>query len=280
MRLPRVPVLIAAALAGMAGWGSPACRADFIVSGSFGPNGDIGFPNSPPSLAVTFGATGAGSIFQLDSFVNARGQSWGNNGSGLGNSAQLGYGTPAGLGFSFLATQPTAHQLLLTYAFTNNTGSALSNFQFLPFIDADIDVYFDNNLAMAGAVGPGLPDTRPASFEATDPFTSTLFTDLNTGTLNGANEFSGQPGNVALGLGFLVGSFLPGSQVEFQLLLSDDGTNLGGPVFTQTAAGAPADILTISGRISAVPEPATLLMFGLGMAGVGSVVAIRRRILG
>ncbi len=118
------------------GWvGSPSARAGIVVSGSFGPNGDVGFVNSPPSLSITFGVDGQGQIAQMDGFINVAGQNLNNSGSGFGTSAQLTYGPPAGLAYTFSASQPTADQLLLTYLFVNNTGSSLSGFQFMPYVN-------------------------------------------------------------------------------------------------------------------------------------------------
>ena len=119
----------------LAGAGSPPARADIVVQGSFGPNGDVGFVNSPPSLSITFGGDGQGQIAQMDGFINVAGQDLNNSGSGFGTSAQLTYGPPPGLAYTFSASQPTADQLLLTYQFVNNTGSSLSGFQFIPYVN-------------------------------------------------------------------------------------------------------------------------------------------------
>ncbi len=43
---------------------SPAARASIVVSGSFGPNGDLGFVNSPPSLAITSAVTARARSFK------------------------------------------------------------------------------------------------------------------------------------------------------------------------------------------------------------------------
>src|ERR1700732_596358 len=107
-------------------------RADMFVGGSFGPNGDVGFGNSPPGLSITFGTSGQGSIYQMDGFVYAANQTWNGLDSG-GPSRDLTDGAPSGVGYTFNPSQPATHQLLLTYQFVNNTGQDLPGFQFTYF---------------------------------------------------------------------------------------------------------------------------------------------------
>lgn len=108
---------------------APLANAQITVNGSFGPNGDVGFPNSPPGLSITFGtAAQSGAVYQMDGFVHATGVDFGN---GAGVSRQLMDGPPPGLDYLFQASQPTPNQLKLSYLFTNNTGMALPDFEFL-----------------------------------------------------------------------------------------------------------------------------------------------------
>src|ERR1700676_2897220 len=102
--------------------------AQVVVTGTLQPNGDVGFVNSP-SNAIVFGvgcSSGGpncqGSIFQMDGFVNVPNYDFGN---GSGASWQLTNGAPAGVGYSFISSQPTGDQLLLTYSFVNNTNQNL-----------------------------------------------------------------------------------------------------------------------------------------------------------
>ena len=70
------------------GWaGASPVRAGIVITGSFGPNGDLGFVNSPPDLSISFGSDGQGQIAQMDGFVDATNApaSW--NTSGFGTSA-------------------------------------------------------------------------------------------------------------------------------------------------------------------------------------------------
>ncbi len=182
----------------------PAGRAQIVVSGAFGPNGDVGFVNSPPDLSISFGSDGEGSIYQMDAFVNVAGQNLNNTGSGFGTSADLSYGSPAGLAYSFSAAQPTADQLVLTYSFVNNTGASLPGFQFLAFVDPDIGPnYADEWATVAGSPGPGGANPNPESFQVGDPTYSTIFTNLLYASLSNVNEEpSSDPGDVSMAVGF------------------------------------------------------------------------------
>jgi hypothetical protein len=257
-----------------------SASADIIVHGNFSATGDIGFPNSPTSLFVTFGngngpgVDGNGSIYQMDGFINAQGQNWSNNGSGSGTSAQLSYGLPSGISLVFTPIQTSPHDLLLDYKFTNNTGSALTNFQFLYFLDADIGANFTDEWATQ-SLTPGAQGNSPSSFQLGDPSLSSIFTNLMNGTLNNQNDFpsSSSPGDVSLALGFKVTTFTAGSTFDAQVLLSDQTTAFSGLTFTQTDPVYTNDFLTIS----AVPEPSSLALISSGLIGVIAWNRLRHR---
>jgi hypothetical protein len=246
--------------------------ADIVVTGSFGPLGSVGFNAGDPTVTIgapSLPAANQGQLFQLDGFVNVAGQNL-NNGSGFGTSAELSFGAPAGIGYNFSATQPTVHQLLLTYAFTNNTPAALPSFQFMSFADADSSAaVFDREFAtVTGSLGTGFPDTRPSSYQVDDPTLGTIFTNLANGTLNNKDLSSlSSPINVSAALGFSLASLAPGYTATFQILLSDDGSSFGGINITQQnvdTTNYPTQI-TMSGRIvSVVPEPGSLTLLGVG----------------
>lgn len=248
-----------------------AGHASIIVSGNFDASGDVGFVNSPPNLSVTFG-DGQGSIYQLDGFVNVAGQDYNNDGTGFGTSADLSYGSPPGVAYTFNATQPDADQLLLSYRFVNNTGSVLPGFQFLFFADPDIGPNFaDESATVAGAPTPAGPGPGPQSYEIGDPSSRTIFTDLEFGTLNDVNsETPGNPGDVSEALGFTNGALGAGQSAEFQVLLSDDGSSMGSLALTQNDPVYPQDMLTLSGEgVSNVPEPTlswTVVLLAIGAA--------------
>lgn len=254
--------------------------ADIIVHGNFSSTGDIGFPNSPSSLFVTFGngngpgVDGNGSLYQMDGFINAQGQNWSNNGSGSGTSAQLSYGLPTGISLSFTPIQTGPHDLLLDYKFTNNTGAALTNFQFLYFLDADIGANFTDEWATQSGT-PGGPGNSPSSFQVGDPSLSSIFTNLMNGTLNNQNDYpsSSSVGDVSLALGFNVTTFTAGSTFDAQVLLSDQSTALSGFNFTQSDPVYTNDFLTIS----AVPEPSSIALLSSGLIGLLAWKRLRHR---
>jgi hypothetical protein len=254
------PLLSLNAMAVVAGiWlrGISTTRAAIVVSGSFGPNGDVGFVNSSPDLSISFGQDGQGSIYQLDGFVNVAGENLNNTGSGFGTSADLSYGAPTGVSYQFSAAQPTADQLLLSYQFKNTSGAVLPGFQFLSFVDGDIGPNFaDESAIAAGIRGTGGIGSSATSFQVGDPSSSTLFTNLLFGTLDNTNAFPPPAsGDVSTGLGFTFGDLAPGQSVGFEILLSDDGSTLGLFALTQTDPVFITDTLTVSGSIVSVPEP-------------------------
>jgi hypothetical protein len=248
-----------------------SARGDFLINGSFGPNGDVGFITSPPNLSITFG-DGQGSIYQMDGFVNVPGKDLG---SGPGQSADLANGAPTGLGYTFNASLATAQQLVLSYQFVNNTGAALNNFQFLYFLDAINGPNFNTgSAAVTGALGL----LNPTSYQVGDPSLSSIFTNLMNGTLSNTNDFaSPNQGDVSAALGFTLPTLGIGQTATYNVLLSDDGSSLGGFKITQTNPSYPNNVLTISGVL--VPEPSSLILVTLGtLAGVG--YKFRRRALG
>jgi hypothetical protein len=237
-----------------------ASRADIIVSGSFGPNGDVGFVNSPPSLSIAFGPGSQGSIYQMDGFAYADGMTWNGLDSG-GPSRELTDGTPPGIAYSFNASQPTVDQLLLTYTFINNSAQALTNFQFMYFADPDIgSTYTDEWATVAGSLGFGL-----TGYQVGDPGLSTIFTNLDNGTLSNMNEEPAtNPGDVATALGFQLNSLSIGGGATFQVLMSDDLSSIGSFSVTQHDPVYTDHTLTLSGQLVA-PEPSSLALFGAGL---------------
>jgi hypothetical protein len=250
---------------------APITRADIVVNGAFGPNGDVGFANSPTNLFILFGSAGQGSIYQMDGFVNAPGVDLGN---GVGISQQLSNDSLQGLALNFTATQPNAHQLLLDYRFTNNTGATLSSLQFMHFVDPDIGPNFaDETAVVAGHT------TSATSYQVGDPQLSSIFTNLYTGHLSNVNEEgTGHPGDVSMALGATSGPLLAGQYTDYQVLLSDNQSTLPGSnlSITQYDPVYTADTLTVS--IAAVPEWGAGFALAAQLATFGGVLWLRRRL--
>ena len=261
------------------GWASlPAAQAGIVVQGSFGPNGDLGFINSPSSLAITFGGDGQGQIAQMDGFINVAGQNLNNSGSGFGTSAQLTYGPPTGLTYTFSASQPTADKLLLTYQFVNNTGSTLSGFQFMPYVNPFFGSTTPNDFATVTGSTAANPLVGPSTYQVGDANSSTIFTNVLFGTLDNTNGTTNPPTagtNVAMALGFTESTLGIGQTVTFQVLLSDNGTSIGSLALTDQNPGYPGDTLTLSGQ--AVPEPSGILLLTMGSLGTLITRVLSRR---
>ena len=280
------------------GWaGSPLARAGgIVVSGSFGPNGDVGFVNSPPNLSISFGADGQGQISQMDGFVNIAGQNLNNNGTGFGTSAQMTYvgssetianssGTNL-LAYSFSALQPNADQLLLTYTYTNISGGTLSSLQFMPYVNPFFGSTVPDDYATVTGTTSTISSAGPQTYQVGDANTSTLFTNVLFGTLDNTNGTTNPPTlgtNVAMALGFTFDSLAATKSVTFDVLLSDNESSigsLGSLAITDLNPNYPGDMLTLSGFV--VPEPSAIVLLGLGSMGAlaGGVVARRRRARG
>jgi hypothetical protein len=269
----RIALLATIALCGPLG--AASAWADLTVAGGFGPNGDVGFVTSPPSLSINYG-DGLGTINQMDGFVNVPGVTYSNPiDPSFGPSADLINGAPMGLASTFSASQPTAHQLLLTYQFTNISGGNLAGFQFLQYTDPDVGSGLGESAMVNGASSLGLPN-NPSSFQVSDASYGTTFTNLASGMLSDNNDLPTPTpiSDVSFALGFNVGTLTNGSTATIEVLLSDDGSSLGNFSITEVAPGS-ADALTISGAV-VVPEPSSLVLVAMGGL-IGSAAIARRR---
>jgi len=214
----------------------------------------------------------------MDGFINVAGQNLNNSGTGFGTSAQLTYGPPAGLTYIFSESQPTPDQLLLTYRFANNTGSSLSGFQFLPYVNPFFGTTNPNDYATVTGATAANPFNGPSTYQVGDANNSTIFTNVLFGTLDNTNSTTNPPTpgtNVAMALGFTLSTLGVGYDAAFQVLLSDDGSSIGSLAVTDQNPGYPGDTLTMSGQ--AIPEPSGIILLGLGLLGALTACDLFRR---
>lgn len=250
----------------------------------FGPNGDVGFGNGAPGSSISFGSDNHGQIAQLDSFVNMTNLP---NSGGAGTSFQLGIdGPPPGVGYAFSYTQPTSAELQLSYSFTNNTGGVLTGFQFLSYVDpfntnkfGSVDPKaFGTEAGALGTIGSG-GKIFPTSFQIDDP-NGTIYTNLLNPPLDNTNHRPTPDfGDAALAIGITYGDLAAGATLNVTILLADDLTTLGGKSLTshgQTTTDLYGQTLTLSGFVT-VPEPSSIVLSGIGLAGVGVVFGRRVR---
>ena len=234
--------------------------ADVSITGTLGPSGSVGFPNSP-GVSVNFGQDG--SVYQMDGFLRVPGL---NLGDGVGVSRRLDNGTPTDFAYAFSYTQPSVHQLLLDYQFINQTGSPVTGAQFHFFVDADITANTADEFGdVAGSTGGGSPALNPSHFQIGDPqLSSIFFTGLINGTLNDTNEEpNGSPGDVSMALGFTLPVIADGQAFRITVSLADDTTLIGSLALTQSDPLS-TDQLTLSG-VAFVPEAATWIPGLLGV---------------
>jgi hypothetical protein len=218
----------------------------------------------------------------MDGFVYAPGQNWNGIDSG-GPSRELTDDAPAGVGYTFTQFQPTIHQLLLTYYFVNNTGQDLPGFQFMHYVDPDIGSGIDSSYLSEWATSAGASGFGLTAYQVGDPQFSTIFTNLDNGTLYSTSDPNGngepsmsQSGDVATALGFSFGDFGAGNTATFQVLLSDDGSTIGSYSLTDHNPTYTADTLTISGQI-VTPEPSSLALFGTGLIALALIIRYRKK---
>lgn len=261
--------------------GVSSAQAELIVS-PFGLYGEGGISNGQSFL---FGASGE--IFEMDGFLGLGGEDL--NGSDPGITQPLSFGPPSGIAYNFsyqLASDNSS--ISLFYTFSNETSVTLTGLRFLFFIDAQINSFVsttDEYGTVLGVIGNGAADADPDAWEIDERgfINGNLFNNLRNGILDNANAIpSSSPQDVALALSFELGALAPLMSKTVTILVSDNGSSLGNFALKHHDLTELGDVLTISGQSSvltgtAVPEPMTLLTFGMGMATLAGYSVHNRR---
>jgi hypothetical protein len=181
--------------------------------------------------------------------------------------------------FSFVTSGPVGDQYSASVPVN---GSA--SFDVDRFFLAEASLNYDDGRFMNYAQQGGCADTiggaAGGSFNRSTPCSSSLAPELNF-SLGSDMSFLTGYANSSLSYGSLVAQLLSGPSVHIQGRYGCSGG--------QMSAGAPADFGSsgycgggpnlfgrYSGTVTAVPEPGTLAMFGIGILGV--VFAARRRV--
>jgi hypothetical protein len=224
----------------------PTSSAAVVVSG-FGPFGESGDTNGH---AITFG--NQGTIFELDAFLHSSSISL--SPDAATGSVRLSSGEHPFAASTTVAYNPSTDGKGVRISYTlNRAGSKLTDLRFLFYADAEIagDVDYTNEYALAvGSPGTGQSDPAPDSWEIDEPgfVFGNIYSNLANGSLdNSAGVTADSPEDVALALGFDLGTVGPADTVKIEILLSDTQKSLSPFKLSHHDLSAPQDTLTISG---------------------------------
>jgi len=169
----------------------------------------------------------------------------------------------------------------LIWQFTNNTSNILTNVSLFGFVDAEVvenTNHFDNEYGRYVSItGGGNGDINPDSWEIDEP--SYIFGDIYYNIMGGALDNTnaipqGSEDDVSLALGFELGDILVGQTWTMTFTISD--TDIGGLYHGDEPSGTGAYLngTAVVGSTASVPEPASMLLFLIGMSGM---TFVRRR---
>jgi hypothetical protein len=203
--------------------------------------------------------------------------------------------TGAGFGVSFAASLDADSLGTLTWTITNTGAAAVTGVRFLAFLNADIldPAFMDSFNEFAAFEAFGLPPGAPVgaiaftSYEADDPFFGDILSNLDAGALDAsiATDFDTCSAtfdcDVALALGFLVGTLDPGEGVSATLLIS--AFEPGGAGLSQTDLDSAESILFNGYVVVREAEPPVAMTappaLGLFMLGLLAISALRRDVM-
>lgn len=223
-----------------------------ITFNPFGVHGEGGTKNGQ---AMTIGLEGT--VFEVDGFLGIGSTDL--NGNQFGVNAQLSRDAlPAGLGFSFTNYLSSDQaDLVLSYTFTNTSGTAFSNLSFFVLLDPEIDeqtnTFFNEYGSSSGT--PELHGFDASQWQIGEPGfqTGTLLKNIFVGSLSGSNSTpSSAPNDVAMSLGFSLGNLNPGTDATVLFQISEQGRALGSFSLAQhDSAPASTTVITASGIMPA-----------------------------
>ncbi len=235
MRASAIYVLLGALLP------SVAAAASFDDFGPFGEGGSANGQN------FTIGP--GGHVFEVDSFLAV----------GAADSLQLSLDAlPEDTEFSFEAElSDDTTDVTLRYVLRNN-GAALEDVRFFSFVDVEIDEdinTFSNEYAtIAGSLGAGSDDPDPDSYEVDESgfVFGDIIANLAAGQLDDTNAIpEDAPEDVSVVLGFDIGTLLSRETVTIEVMVSEDGSVIGGFSITQADTDPQSTTtVTYSGQVS------------------------------
>ena len=181
----------------------------------------------------------------------------------------------SGVDLSFVNSIDSSGYGDLTWQFTNNTSSILSDVSLFGYVDAEIDEpinsFFNEYGRYVSVVGTGSGDILPDSWEIDEPgfVFGDIYDNLYLGALDNTNGVpEGAEDDVSLALGFELGDILIGQTWTMTLSISD--IDIGGLFHGDDGSDTFAYVngTVVVDSVTPVPEPAGMLLFLVGILGL------------